>query len=470
MNFESKSRPRILLVDDDIEFRTATELAIKNHDYDVISAGGVIDAIAHLKHNEIDLIVTDFKMTDGTGLDILTEARRGHREIAVIILTAFGSISNAVEAMRRGASYYIAKPFKTDELLLQIEKGLEAKSMREELNNLREEIAWKYGFDSLIGTSAPMRQLKGLASRVATTDISILVTGESGTGKELLAKAIHYHSRRRKNKFIPIDCASIPENLLESEFFGHKKGSFTSAYSDQIGLFEQANGGTVFLDEVGDMPIMLQAKILRVLQESEIRPIGSTEPKKIDVRIIAATNADLPTLVKEGRFREDLYYRLNAMPLRIAPLRDRVDDISMLVEHFIKKENKKQAGSKISMSSEAMQKLIGFKWPGNVRELENTIKRAVALCQQDRITDSDIMFITTEPAQCNYVKRIEISDAGDWTLEESLCQRIEAALHATNWNYTRTAEKLGIGRTTLWRKIRKYNITRGEETAETVLK
>ena len=409
-------------------------------------------------------------MTDGTGLDILTEARRGHREIAVIILTSFGSISNAVEAMRRGASYYIAKPFKTDELLLQIEKGLEAKSMREELNNLREEIAWKYGFDSLIGTSAPMRQLKGLASRVATTDISILVTGESGTGKELLAKAIHYHSRRRKNKFIPIDCASIPENLLESEFFGHKKGSFTSAYSDQIGLFEQANGGTVFLDEVGDMPIMLQAKILRVLQESEIRPIGSTEPKKIDVRIIAATNADLPTLVKEGRFREDLYYRLNAMPLRIAPLRDRVDDISMLVEHFIKKENKKQAGSKISMSSEAMQKLIGFKWPGNVRELENTIKRAVALCQQDRITDSDIMFITTEPAQCNYVKRIEISDAGDWTLEESLCQRIEAALHATNWNYTRTAEKLGIGRTTLWRKIRKYNITRGEETAETVLK
>ena len=466
MKLENKTQARILLVDDDAVFRMATEAALKNNNYDVICAGGVSEACEYLKRDDIDLVVTDFKMNDGTGLDIVAEARQRHREIAVIILTAYGSISDAVEAMRRGASYYIAKPVKTDELLLQIEKGLETKNLREELNNLREEIAWKYGFDSMVGTSAPMRQLKSLAARVAATDISIIVSGESGTGKELLAKAIHYHSRRRKNKFVPIDCASIPENLLESEFFGHKKGSFTNAYSDHIGLFEQANGGTVFLDEVGDMPLMLQAKILRVLQESEIRPIGSTECRKIDVRIIAATNANLSEMVHQGRFREDLYYRLNAMPLQIAPLRDRTEDISLLVEHFIKEENARQDETRISISTEAMEKLIGHKWPGNVRELKNTIRRAVALCQQGRITASDIMFITTEPMPHNIVKRIEISDAGDWTLEESLRQRIEATLHATNWNYTRTAAKLGIGRTTLWRKIRKYNIARGEEIAE----
>lgn len=440
-------------------------MALKNSNYEVICAGGVNEARECLKRDDIDLVVTDFKMPDGTGLDIVAEARQRHREIAVIILTAYGSISNAVEAMRQGASNYISKPVKTDELLLQIEKGLETKNMREELNNLREEIAWKYGFDSMVGTSIPMRHLKSLASRVAATDISIIVSGESGTGKELLAKAIHYHSRRRKNRFVPIDCASIPENLLESEFFGHKKGSFTSAYNDHVGLFEQADSGTVFLDEVGDMPLMLQSKILRVLQESEIRPIGSSECRKIDVRIIAAANANLSEMVRQGRFREDLYYRLNAMPLHIPPLRDRAEDVSLLAEHFIKEENAKQDETRISISAEAMQKLIGHKWPGNVRELKNTIRRAIALCQQGRIEASDIMFLTTEPMSRNIVRRIEVSDTGDWTLEESLRQRIEATLNATNWNYTQTAAKLGIGRTTLWRKIRKYNIARGEEIA-----
>ena len=327
---------------------------------------------------------------------------------------------------------------------------------------MREEIAWKYGFDSLVGVSDSMTSLKGLASRVAGTDIAILITGESGTGKELLAKAIHYHSSRRRRRFIPIECTSIPENLLESELFGHTKGSFTSAHTDRKGLFEEGEGGTIFLDEVGDMPLTLQAKILRVLQESEIRPVGSSLSKKINVRIIAATNRDLSEMVKNGMFREDLFYRLNVLPMKISPLRERIDDIPFLADHFLKKENF-DGGEKITITSQALEKLMSHTWPGNVRELENTIKRALALSNSREIGDKDIIFIASQKLSTDYITRRVVSDIDSGTLEESLKKRIETMLYANNWNVTQTASKLGIGRTTLWRKIKKYNIRKKNE-------
>jgi len=456
---------KILLVDDDREFRKSVEILLSRNNYDVVSAEGVGQALQVMQENNFDLLITDLKMTDGSGMDLLSKARIINPDLAVIIQTAYGSISGAVEAMRQGAHDYIAKPFKNEELLILVERALENKNIREELNILREEIAFKYGFDSLVGVSSAMSQVKTLATRVSGTDIAVLVTGDSGTGKELMARAIHYHSQRRKKKFVAIECTSIPENLLESELFGHVKGAFTTAYNNHKGLFEEAEGGTAFLDEIGDMPIALQSKILRVLQESEIRSVGSSTSKKIDVRIIAATNRDLAILVKEGKFREDLYYRLNVLPIRIPPLRERIDDIPVLVEHFLRQENRKRENETISIAPEAMEKLLGHHWPGNVRELENTIKRAMALSQGGRIRPTEIMFISSDKNSFETERPVFINEDGDSTLEESLRQRIETTLRANDWNFSRTATKLGIGRTTLWRKIKKYQIKRKEEIA-----
>lgn len=465
MNSNTTENARVLLVDDDQGFRSTIAILLKKNGYDVTTAGGVGEAVSYLGKNEADLLITDLKMNDGNGLDLLSKAKQITPELAVILLTAHGSVKSAVTAIKQGASDYIDKPFDNEEFLLVVEKTLENRNIRRELNNLREEITFKYSFDNLIGVSPKMENLKSLAARVAATDIAVLITGDSGTGKELLAKAIHYHSSRRKKRFSPIECTSIPENLLESEFFGHVKGAFTNAYNDHKGLFEEANGGTVFLDEVGDMPLNLQSKILRVLQESEIRPVGSASSKKIDVRIIAATNRDLTEMVKEGTFREDLFYRLNVLPIKIPPLRQRIDDISVLAEHFIRIENGKRRGSAVSISTEAMEKMISHRWPGNVRELENTIKRAIALCQENRIRRDDIIFITSDKNVAAPVNRMQpiLEDAE--TLEDSQRKVIEQTLYDNDWNYTKTATKLGIGRTTLWRKIKKYKIRRKEEVA-----
>lgn len=465
-NDKNLTEAAILLVDDDLEFRKTVEIILSKNGYKVSTADGIQTAVVALKSNKIDLMITDLKMNDGTGMDLLAKSKTIHNEIGVIILTAYGSIRNAVEAMRQGAYDYIAKPFRNEELLILVERALENQKMRQELSILREEIAWKYSFDSLVGNSAIMNQLKSLAARVAKSDIAILITGESGTGKELMAKAIHYHSERRKKKFVTIECSSIPENLLESEFFGHIKGSFTSAYSTRKGLFEMADEGTVFLDEVGDMPLSLQAKILRVLQESEIRPVGAAESKKIDVRIIAATNQNLATLVSEGEFREDLFYRLNVLPIVIPPLRERPDDIPALIDHFIKWENSRKQGENTFISTAAMEKLIAHKWPGNVRELENTIKRAIALSRECKITADDILFITSDKSRVSRSAVLSFDNAETGTLEESLKQRIETTLYSNNWNLTKTAMKLGIGRTTLWRKIKKYDIRKSEKILE----
>jgi len=461
-----KAAASVLLVDDDDAFRTAVEMLLKKNGYEVMTASGVSDATEIVKRSKLDLVITDLKMNDGTGLELLNKIKELRCGAAVIIETAFGTVKNAVEAMRQGAYDYITKPFKNEELLVLIDKALENKNIRDELNVLREEVAWKYSFDNLIGVSTAMRQMKSLAARVATTDISVLITGESGTGKELLARAIHHHSERRKKKFVPIDCTSIPADLLESELFGHIKGSFTSAYSTHRGLFEEADGGTVFLDEIGDMPLHLQSKILRVLQESEIRPVGSNSSKKIDVRILAATNKDLASMVKDGDFREDLFYRLNVMPINIPPLRERADDIAVLAEHFLRGEKARGGYANLSLSADAMEKLLTHRWPGNARELENTIKRAIALSGDGRLLADDIMFITSGLgwgiARGDEAREVNLEMG---TLEDSLRRRIETTLSANDWNFTRTATKLGIGRTTLWRKVRKYNITKLDKSS-----
>jgi DNA-binding NtrC family response regulator len=468
-NANNKSAASILLVDDDEALKSTIEILLKRAGYDVMTASGLNQAMEMLRQYRYDLIITDLKMNDGTGMELLAKSQEIRSDASVIIQTAFGSVRNAVEAIRKGAYDYIAKPYKNEELLILVEKALEAKNMRDELNVLREEVAWKYSFDSLVGASAAMKQLKNLAARIAATDISALIMGESGTGKELLARAIHYHSARRRKKFVAIDCTSIPANLMESELFGHIKGSFTSAYSTHKGLFEEANGGTAFLDEIGEMPLHLQPKILRVLQESEIRPVGSSSAKKVDCRILAAANKDLAKLVKEGKFREDLFYRLNVMPIVIPPLRERADDIAILAEHFLKAEAAREGKPNAVLSAEAMGKLLSHHWPGNVRELENTIKRAMALSQDGRITPEDIIFITSETGLSLRLKGKKTDDIDSGTLEESLKQRIESTLWANDWNFTRTALKLGIGRTTLWRKVKKYNITRNSKTSESLI-
>ncbi len=463
-NIQAKPRASILIVDDDEAFRTPVVILLRKCGYEVLTASGVAEATDIINQRKIDLIITDLKMNDGTGMDILNLTRQLHYHVAVILETAYGSVRNAVDAMRQGAYDYITKPFKNDELLILVEKALEHKDIREELSVLREEVAWKYSFDNMIGVSASMKQLKSLAARVASTDISVLITGESGTGKELLARAIHHHSARRKKKFIPIDCTSIPANLLESEFFGHIKGSFTSAYNTHRGLFEEADGGTVFLDEIGEMPLHLQSKILRVLQEAEIRPVGSNVSKKIDVRILAATNKELSDLVKDGNFREDLFYRLSVLPINIPPLRERLDDLVTLADHFLNAEKIREGKANLSLSAEAMEKLLSHHWPGNVRELENTIKRAIALSHDGRLMPGEIMFLTSDTGRGTRKEEKKIPEAETGTLEESLKQRIEATLGANDWNFTRTAMQLGIGRTTLWRKVKKYNITKMEKS------
>lgn len=460
---------QVLIVGHDNEYIASIIPTLNIAGFDITQSGSIHDAIDAINRNKIDIALIDPDISDGSFTDIIDASQSSHREINIIILSEFEAISGIADSYTTGCLHYLHKTGSPEELLFLVKQGINSRKTRAELNNLREEIAWKYSFDNFIGQSKQVRQVKSLAARVAETDVSILINGQAGTGKEHLAKAIHFHSQRRKSKFTSVDCSSIPNHLLESELFGHKAGAFDGAYDNHVGILKRSDGGTIYLSEIGDLSGSIQTKLLQVLEKSEILPIGSDEPYKINIRIIAATNENLPKLVTQGKFREDLYYRLNIMPLSLLPLCKRPDDIALLVEHFLREESKSGNLDKLTISIEAMEKLMAHSWPGNVRELLNTIKRATALSRDGHITTGDIMFISTERSANNIVKSIEISDSDDWTLEESLKQRIESTLYATDWNYTRTAAKLGIGRTTLWRKIRKYNITRGEENAKTTV-
>ncbi|MEE9442619.1 MAG: sigma-54 dependent transcriptional regulator [candidate division Zixibacteria bacterium] len=447
--------PSILIVEDETGMREMLARLFEKNSFAVTAVEDETGAGRLLESQIFDLVLTDLRLGKGSGLDILVLSKKLHPETEVIIMTAYGSVETAVQAIQNGASDYITKPFKNEELVFKANKALERLDLRHTVRYLQQEVAHQFGFDNIIGNSKAINDLKQVISRISTTNIAVLITGASGTGKELIAKVIHHHSDRRKGAFVPINCSAIPENLLESELFGHVKGAFTSAIANKKGLFADAHNGTLFLDEVGDLPGPIQAKLLRVLQEKEIRPVGGNTMSKVDVRVIAATNANLDKMVREGRFRDDLYYRLNVMPLHVSPLRDRPEDIPALTEYFLRKIPKEYDRSPITLSADGLELLLKHKWPGNVRELENTLKRAVALSGGDQIRYEDIIFIS--PRETELTRRPSPPDKPR-SLAETQKLQILKSLEENNWNYSLTASQLGIGRTTLWRKIKKFNL------------
>jgi two-component system response regulator PilR (NtrC family) len=379
------SSARILIVDDERSMQEFLEILLRKEGYDVATAGDVDGALLALESDDFDLVISDIQMPDKSGLDLLRAVRAAQPDALVIMITAFATAETAIAAMKEGAYDYVTKPFKVDEIKLVVQKALEKKLLASENARLRHELRSERQQRHLVGNSPRMHQLYEMISRVAATKTNVLVVGESGTGKELVARAIHSESDRAEKPFVALNCAAIPENLLESELFGHVKGAFTGAVSNKAGLFELADGGTLFLDEVGELTPPLQVKLLRAIQEKTIRRVGGTSDRRVDVRILAATNRRLEDEVAAGRFREDLYYRLNVIQLALPPLRDRMEDLPLLVHHFVEKCARDLSKPVRGVSEEAMQQLRSYSYPGNVRELENVIERAVALSRAEWI-------------------------------------------------------------------------------------
>lgn len=447
----SEDKSHILVVDDDAEMRSLLQDVLQDAGYQVEVASSGREALRKLAEGEFGVVFSDLRMKEMPGIELLSEARRAYPDTNVIIMTAFGSVESAIQAMKQGAYDYLVKPVKTDEVLLVAARAMRESRLRREVNRLRREVHKEYSFHQILGKSKPMRELFDLIRRVADSPTNVLITGESGTGKELVAKAIHYNSERRAGPFVPVNCAAIPDTLLESELFGHMKGSFTDAKSDKRGLFEEASLGTLFLDEISELPTLLQAKLLRAIQEKEIRRVGSTKAVPIDVRIIAATNLDLGEEVKAKRFREDLYYRLNVIEIRMPPLRERRDDIPLLVEAFLRKCAEASRKAVKGITEAALALLMDYAWPGNVRELENVIERAVTLARGEKIIPEDL-----PPAvQGSRGERRVIDEAAERTLPLHEVEReyILRVLEKTGGNKYQAAQVLGIDRKTLYRKL-----------------
>src|SRR5579872_3305533 len=383
---------KVLLVDDELTMVQMVTEMLRMEGHEVYPYTNYKDAFAGLEAHTPEVVVTDLYLdkTRAHGIDILQKARSLPSPASVIVITAFGTIETAVEAMKKGAYDYLEKPFKLDELLLCIQRALSYSDAISENVYLRKQLKKKYQFSQLIGTAPKMQEVFKMIERVADTDSTILILGESGTGKELVARALHFNSRRQFAPFIPVNCSALPENLLESELFGHRKGSFTGALSDKKGLFQEANGGTIFLDEVGSMSATLQSRLLRVLQEREVRGVGENIPTYINVRVLAATNEPLEKKIKDGSFREDLYYRLNVIAIDLPSLRERRDDIPLLVAHFLRNKISPRTGQPFQLTRQTMEILSAHDWPGNVRELENAIERAMALCEGNVIQAADL--------------------------------------------------------------------------------
>ena len=441
----------ILIVDDEPDMRALLKDVLEERAHRVQVASNGREALKKLAEEEYSVVLTDIRMKEMQGLELLAEVKRTYPDINVIVMTAFGSVESAIEAMKQGAYDYLTKPVKTEELVLITEKALREAALRQEVTRLRREVHKEYSFHQILGKSKPMQQVFDLIRRVADSSTNVLITGESGTGKELVAKAIHYNSERRDAPFVPVNCAAIPEALLESELFGHMKGAFTDAKGDKRGLFEEAQKGTLFLDEISELPLMLQAKILRAIQEREIRRVGATRSMPVDVRIIAATNLHLAEEVKAKRFREDLYYRLNVIEIHLPPLRERREDIPMLVEAFLKKCAEASHKNLRGMNETALALLVDYPWPGNVRELENVIERAVTLARSEKIVPDDL-----PPAiQGSRGDRTVIDEAAERILPLADVEKeyILRILEKTGGNKYQTAQTLGIDRKTLYRKL-----------------
>jgi DNA-binding NtrC family response regulator len=441
----------VLIVDDDADMRELAYDMLKDRGHQVATAGSGEEALRRLTEEDYAVVLTDLRMKGMQGLELLTQIKRDHPDINVILMTAFGSVETAVEAMKHGASDYLTKPVKKDELIRVVERVIREAALRREVSRLRREVRKEYSFSQILGKSKSIQAVFDLIRRVADSPTNVLITGESGTGKELVAKAIHYNSDRKDAPFIPVNCAAIPEQLLESELFGHMRGAFTDAKMDKRGLFEEAQKGTLFLDEISELPLMLQAKILRAIQEKEIRRVGATKPISVDVRIIAATNLNLGEEVKSRRFREDLYYRLNVIELKLPPLRERREDIPLLVEAFLKKCGEVRGKGVKGVGEAALAMLMDYAWPGNVRELENVIERAVTLSRGEKISPDDL------PAAVQGARgdRRVLDEAAERTLplHELEKEYIKKVLEKTGGNKYQAAHALGIDRKTLYRKL-----------------
>jgi len=447
-------KPYILLMDDDDSLRRVMEFSLTEAGHTVRAAKSGEEGLLLFEKHAFDAVITDITMPGMSGMEVLAKIQKSDPSLPVIIITAYGTIESAVLAMKQGAFDYITKPFNRDELLLTLSKAFKMRRLEKENIELRAEVKGRYSFEGIIGSSKTIREVLDLAGRVAASDASVLITGESGTGKELLARGIHYNSPRAKGPFVAINCAAIPEGLIESELFGHVKGSFTGAVKDKEGKFELADNGTLFLDEIVDLRIDLQAKILRALQEHEVDRVGGNKPIPVDARVIAATNKDIDRAVKEGRFREDLYYRLSVITLHMPPLRERRDDVPLLVGHFLKKFNK---GSEAHVDAEALSSLTSYGWPGNVRELENVIERASVLKRGDVITRAELpeKLIKEKRGVEDIIFNLPENGISLEDLEKSL---IVKALEQHKGNQTRAAEYLGITRPTLIYRMEKYGL------------
>jgi len=455
------SRKRVLVIDDEKNMRHMLQIMLSKAGYEAESAGNGLEGLEKMGQGEFDFVLCDLKMPKMDGMAFLKQAKEKFNEKTYIMMSAYGNIDDAVEAMKIGAYDYISKPFKTDEVLLTLKKAEERERLKKENISLQqriEKIEQRYSFGNIIARSEAMRHVFELVEKVADHKTTVLITGESGTGKDLIARAVHHNGRRANKPMVSINCGGIPENLLESELFGYKRGAFTDAVKDKPGRFEEADGGTVFLDEIGELPLPLQVKLLRVLQEEEISPLGGVGSTRIDVRVIAATSRDLNREALEGRFREDLFYRINVMPIHLPPLRERRGDIPLLVGYFIDLFNKKLQKDIEGLSSEAMPILMGYAWPGNIRELENVIERALLLAKGRWITPEDL------PSRIS----TESSYAPSFLSEENLSIRkassrlerdlIRKALKLTGGNRTQASRILEISRPNLLAKIKEYRL------------
>lgn len=451
----------ILIVEDKESMVEMLKETLEAEGYGIVSARDGIEGIRHLKEGRVDLILTDLKLPKKDGIDVLIAAKEENQGIPVIVMTAYGSIETAVEAMKKGAFDFITKPFDTDHLLILIKRALETQRLLTENILLKEEFASKLGLPRIVGKSEKIAEVAQMVQKVAPTKTTALLLGESGTGKELFARAIHNLSHRRNYPFVPINCAAIPRELLESELFGHEKGSFTGADAKKLGKFELADKGTIFLDEVGDMDLGLQSKLLRAIEEGEIERVGGVKGIKVDVRIVAASNKDLEKAVEEKKFREDLYYRLNVFPIKIPPLRERREDIPLLVEYFINKYCLEIKTPVKSISKEALDILMSYSWKGNVRELENAIERAIILCDGGVIIPEHVVLSqqsTLESTIGHLPIEGTLEDVAKEALRIAETQRIIKALKETKGNKSRAAEILQVSYKTLLTKIKEYGI------------
>lgn len=450
----------ILIIEDDKNALLGLTEILTDEGYTVDSAENAAIGLQLISSNEYDVLLTDFQLPDLDGLEITKRVRKHHRNIAVVMMTAFGSVKHAVLALKEGVDDYLTKPLDLEELLIILEKVISEKSLLKENETLRDQLHGKYQFENIIGVSGKMQDVFKRISKVAKTDTTILIRGESGTGKELVARALHFNSARSHKDLVEINCASIPETLLESELFGHEKGSFTGAHKLKKGKFEQANGGTIFLDEIGEMPISLQSKMLRVLQEQKFSRVGGNETISVDVRVIAATNADLEGMIKDGEFREDLYYRLNVIPIQIPALRERKEDVGALVNHFIKKNFDKLGGEKITATLDFLKVCEKYYWPGNIRELENAIENAYVLSDNNELIPEDLpSYVISEPKEMTIVKDVELEHLpfkNQLEMAEKII--IERALTQSNNNKTHAAKQLGFSIRTMRNKAKKYGL------------